>query len=914
MKMSRTQRTWIRRVGLTVLIVELAWLVLINGALNLGLTQTLINKIRPNKFHISWDSGWSWYPGQVRLQGVFTNGQSRTQQWQVSADWATGHVMLLPLILRRVWITGAETGDVDFRLRPRFKPGRDYSQALPYFPDIEGWSLTDTDETPRKKKRPWHISAKNLEVAGDITYWIWQIQGGASGVIEADLTYVSRGGDLSLDGKTVDLELHRTVVNGDREVLSNGSVSGSVGFVPFNPREQKGLPMLDYLQLDLDLNIDMNRLSFINVFLLDIPSVRVGGKGRVNGPLRFDRGWVLEGTDLVVDASDLAVAANSLNIAGAGTVRLKLEPDTDNRLDLAFQYRGLEVRHQEDSAPMLTGQDLGLTIGGDARLLPDPEQFNPSRTIGFTVNDLTVPDLALLQRYLPEKWPFILHGGEGILSGSGRLTPGSLALDLGIRSERADMGLRQYRFETNLDAVLKANNPSLTEHATDVSGSYMNLSESRLGRAGKDNSERWSTSFTIRDGYFQLLAADQKASGDHVVDLLEVLGNQSAKELLGNSAGVFEFESSMSSLAWLAVLFGDKFDTRIAGSGELLGTAHLAAGLPQPGTDIRIQSDSLSVNVLDYVSTGDGRIDLRVEEGGAAPDWFAAIALSNAEMKRPGRASADIREVEMTLDALIQDVTFEQKDRPFTLNFRIPSAKVVDMTLFNGLMPPDAPVALTGGTAELTADIALKHDDADGYVRLRSRALEAVADRNAVQGDLEADVLLVGGTPSRMVFDISGSELRLDNVRVSGETTDFEGGDWSTVINLSHGETTWSDPPRLDAEATLPMSDSRPFVALFNNQDGWRPKWLSEMLTIENVAGVARVQMADDVVVIPFARLLGDTVELNAKAVIDGDHRDGMVYARYKKVDAAVKMEDGRKSLVLIKPREKFETYRLPPR
>ena len=42
--------------------LELGYLLLVNAALNLPLTQTLLNDIRPDKFAIHWQRAWSWYP------------------------------------------------------------------------------------------------------------------------------------------------------------------------------------------------------------------------------------------------------------------------------------------------------------------------------------------------------------------------------------------------------------------------------------------------------------------------------------------------------------------------------------------------------------------------------------------------------------------------------------------------------------------------------------------------------------------------------------------------------------------------------------------------------------------------------------------------------------------------------------
>ena len=59
------------------------------------------------------------------------------------------------------------------------------------------------------------------------------------------------------------------------------------------------------------------------------------------------------------------------------------------------------------------------------------------------------------------------------------------------------------------------------------------------------------------------------------------------------------------------------------------------------------------------------------------------------------------------------------------------------------------------------------------------------------------------------------------------------------------------------------------------------------------------------------ARVLSDKAEIGAKAVIYETGRDGMIYARYKKLDVVLKMQGEKSNLDVFKAREKFDEYRL---
>jgi hypothetical protein len=527
------------------------------------------------------------------------------------------------------------------------------------------------------------------------------------------------------------------------------------------------------------------------------------------------------------------------------------------------------------------------------------------------IDKLTAPDLALLQRYLPEKWPFILYGGEGRLEGDIMLAARSFSADMRLRSENADMGIRQYRFDTNLDTVLKLDNPDIIAGGTTISGTYIRLNEARLQKEGSEESDPWAASLVFNEGYFSLMGQAIKQNEEDFFDLIGLLEQSEAKALLGNSGAAVHFDADVSSLAWIGVLFGNSAQTGVSGSSKIKGELHMTEGLPAPGTRVDVTSEDLAVNFLEYVSRGDGRISLRVEEGGEFPDWLMSVDLSDADMKRRGEQAAYIKDVVLSLNARVEDVGFEKReDRKFSIDFKIPSARVTDMSVFNANFPPDSPIRFTGGEARLGADILLLHDDADGWVRLKSSDVKLAADTQSIRADLQLDILLADGVPADMMFDISGSSLVLDNVKVEGEKQEFEQESWSAVLKLLHGETTWVDPAEMNLELGLSMSDSRPIVAMFSNQ-GWRPKFLTNMITVEDIEGQATINMADEKIVIPLAKAISDNIEVGAKVAITEQGSNGMIYLRYKNFDALLKIKDGKKNLDIISPLKKYQEYQV---
>jgi hypothetical protein len=355
-----------------LLILQLAYLLVINLALQLPLTQSVVNAIKPEKFHVSWDNAWSWYPFRVHATGIAANGQSRSQQWQFNAHSATGSIAITPLVFKRVWISDVRATDIDYRQRPRLKADKDYRELLPNYPEISGREITFAETAPRKSKRPWHLNIEDMQASGRHSYWIHQFRGTGEGIFKGDLSFETRGGPFSMSGEELDLRLDTLFVNRDQEVFKHAHVAGAVGFAPFVPRDNKGLELLRFLQIDVDVDVDANSLRFVSIFTQNFGGLKIDGSGKVDGRLRFDSGEVLEPTELAIIADDLWAGILGHSITGDGVVNMELGPDTGGLLELL-------VHSAEDAA--LVGQHHGRTASGPLinreKKAPHTERLTP---------------------------------------------------------------------------------------------------------------------------------------------------------------------------------------------------------------------------------------------------------------------------------------------------------------------------------------------------------------------------------------------------------------------------------------------------------------------------------------------------------------------------------------------------------
>ena len=183
-------------------------------------------------------------------------------------------------------------------------------------------------------------------------------------------------------------------------------------------------------------------------------------------------------------------------------------------------------------------------------------------------------------------------------------------------------------------------------------------------------------------------------------------------------------------------------------------------------------------------------------------------------------------------------------------------------------------------------------------------------DGQDLKGDLRAALEVAGGVPTEMKLDLSGSELVLDRISVEGQRQNFDENYWSAKFHLIHGDIILAEPLVLSADSRVTISDARPLVAMFNNH-GNAPRWLSRLLTLENIEGEASLYVADQRIVIPLARVVSDKAEVATKAVFYPEGRKGLMYARYNKLEILLRMADRNSKLDALRAREKFDAYQV---
>ena len=903
---------WLRNAIIILFLFEIIYLAVINLALSLPVTQTLINQIKPDKFAVSWEKAWSWYPFRVHATGVSANGQTGTQQWQVDSPQASASISLVPLIWKSVNLSSTDVSDAVFHLRPRPRADKDHSKIRPYFAPIENRKL-ETEPVPvaaKKKGKSWDISVDDIHASGSHRVWVYQLQTELNGELQADINFRTRGGPFSLNDGVVDVNIGSITINGDREVVRNGHIKGALTFSPFVPRENKGIKALEFLSVDADIKTETESLAFLNFYIEGFYGMEVAGRGNIDGHLNYQLGTLKAGNSLLISADELAVDLLAYRAQGEGDIRLEVTEAEPDVMDFEIKFGELDGLHAKSNEVLVRGDGITFSGKGRTQLLPVGGNERIASQLAVNVPSIRVPDLVYYQRFKPPAWQFKFHGGEGEHQGNAELTQTGFTGPTRLTSTEADVGIKGFQFSADLDMNMNVDAPEIVDSGVDVSGSYVRIENARLSNEDTATAEPWKASIEIEQGRVKLLLPDDMSSQAGIKDLFESMQGREILPMLDSDSEQVKIRGMITDLRWLNVLLKNRFNLDIKGAGDINADVVIASGWPAPGTELNIKPQKLVVEVLDYIATGSGggHLKLAVIKGGESPDVSLDVKMSKASFRSKDDEEAFIEDTDILLLATARNISTDGAVNDVDLHLQIPSAVVRDMSVYNTYLPPDSPLLIVDGQAELKADVMLKPESAKGFVKLVSTGMQSIIDDQELEAELIADIKLVGGVPENMDFDIASSSVEIKNVKVTGNQKSFDDDNWGVLLTLNKARAVWKKPVQLDLEADLEMTDSRPFVAMIANQKG-KEGWLEKAMTIDDVSGEVKVNMKQDIIVIPYAFAVSDKIDVGAKAIISADARNGVLYARFKKLHGLLKINNGKRNLDILKAREKFDAY-----
>lgn len=504
---------WLLGALLVVVGLEVLYLLAAHLFLWTSLADRALNR-KPEKLLVGYDSAWSPWPGELRVEGLTIRSQSRRVQWIVTSERATGRIALLPLLGKRFHASDIEGRKVVFRLRRRLdrpppeersseeaerteaieEPARGGARdAAPPIPGLE-----NPPEPPPEEiyppldpdRRRWTVSVTGLDLEAVQEIWLDR--------------YRLRG-EMAVTGGFV-LRLKRTThVLPSRLALGDASLSlgdeaiaeGIEGELRLSSEElahpeHRGWDSLPFLQAEADLQAAIAGLGFLDAYLGPRAGVRFSeGAGALRLEARLDDGRLAPESRVVLTSSAVGVGFLDYTARGGGEVALRVGEESAR---LAAELDAYAITREGYGSPHVRGQGLELAVTGLGVELPPSLDRAEVRV---EIPPASVPALAFYDAYLPPAAGLEIEAGSGTIAGSFEARPaagtGSGRLHLSTEGLRARLRGEPLSGRLELEARFPA--MDLDARRFRLDGTRVTVRDARA--LGDGESEAWAGRVTL---------------------------------------------------------------------------------------------------------------------------------------------------------------------------------------------------------------------------------------------------------------------------------------------------------------------------------------------------------------------------------------------------------------------------------
>lgn len=867
-----------------------------NLALNSGAAERLLNR-RPQRVRITWARAWTLYPGHLAVRSLKITGRVRTRGWEVAADRAAGRVQLRPLARRevrfsRLAVHGAATRV--WRAAPPSAPGRAAGAAGPLAQPRRRWLFRFDDVTVTE--------ARNIEIQ--------KISIACGGRAEGAFRFAP-GREVAVERGSLSCPAAELAAAG-RTVARQVRLEAAGDLAPYSPRQHPGVRGLDFL------------------------SGRLQARGRAE-PGSVQGNQALGGLPAAGDLqADLALAAGVLQPGG----HLRLA-SPDGAATLALEFTGappatvlraraprLELPGPPGRPPLLATGAVVLTASAagtrlshlltvERRLRREP----PLPAAAGLVGELEVEKARLAWQGAAE-WQAEAASLRARIDLAGlfhrRLElDGLRARGVALRRRRGappaapgsgrrwDVALRDAEVDELRELAiddLRLIGPARLE----ASGSLTREQGLEIERAVIDG-----TALAVRDRE-QAVAEALRVHAEVTLAPLRV-GETTGRAALRATSGTVTVAGSVASLGILGRFLKRAPWLRIEGSGELYAQVRLRDGKLEPGSEWRVERAKLRAAILDDVASGSATMRGGVHSGPRGPEatFDARFHRFTLAPNEAGGPAAFLRGDQLRIQLASRDVDLGERVEHLTASVTMQGARVPDLRVYNSYLPAGAGVAIRSGSGLLGLDwkLDLTAQRATGRIGLDSPRVTVRFDDVDLTGRLRLDTRLAAADLRQRRFDLTGSELHLDDVVFREIGSDAGGGGeaWWARLRLHGGSLRLQRPLTLSSAAELEMKDSGFLLALFTRKKQ-RLGWFTRVLDVENLVARGDVRLDRDGLEIDPLRAAGGPLDLRARLRLGKGERRGHLYLSYGALAAGVELRDGQRDLKLIRPLAWFES------
>ncbi len=429
-----------------------------------------------------------------------------------------------------------------------------------------------------------------------------------------------------------------------------------------------------------------------------------------------------------------------------------------------------------------------------------------------------------------------------------------------------------------------------------------------------------------------------------------VPGENGLPDLVAGTTGALDLTAEVENLGFVSAYLGAVPWLGVSGAGALALDLEVAEGSLLPGSELSLAGSEVEATFFDFAAVGEGRIEGRVPVGAQHAELDALLERFTLGRLSDGATLLDGHDLELHVTNDTAEIFRPAQGIAFS--FVLPPAQAPDVAAFGAYLPAATGLALTGGTAELAAEVAYDTvaRDGKGWLELSGRKVTATFGDIAFEADFVLDAQmpradLLGGT-----VDVSGSRLTVEGAKIVRGGQPLPQAWWARLsvpagsvtrppaLEVAEGLATAEaepeavkpvrEPAVIEAEVASELLDTAPLVALLEHR---LPKlrWLREALTVPEVELTGHVRVAGPELGLHDLQVIGgkkDQLEILAELDLLEKATHGAVYVRWRLLDAALALNRGDRDWRVLHPRrwydeaaaayragERGEAFAIPP-
>jgi hypothetical protein len=358
-----------------------------------------------------------------------------------------------------------------------------------------------------------------------------------------------------------------------------------------------------------------------------------------------------------------------------------------------------------------------------------------------------------------------------------------------------------------------------------------------------------------------------------------------------DDASLFFLEPYFRKTPWI------RFKDRGAGRVVL----NLDHGRLRQGSTLDVRNDHVDMELLDRHLTGKMVITGRIETAGGALQSHISGLLTDFQLAPLGSTTPYARGERLTIDAMSRAMDLSNPFSDTRVVVDLPRADLLDLKFYNFLFPRATKFRFLSGTGWLRYHFEGSHEsrslqgDIDFVV---DKGVAAYEDQK-MYGGFTLRARLKGASPEEQRYDISGTSLA-----VRGDQPP-----WTALITLPRAHMRASQPPAIRTRVRLKMQDTRPLVALFDALHG-APHWVLRMLTIEDIHGVADLDLHGGTLAATDIEVTGQGLRALAELTFGDKTSEAILYARLHGFSLGIARNPSGRQIKIVRPLHWFEQQR----